>query len=63
VEESITQVFIDSRNEEYKEVIEKCEDYFKEIEFEIGRQNFIFAEVEGGKRGGARKAQAVAQEG
>ena len=45
-EESITQVFIDSRNEEYKEVIEKCEDYFKEIEFEIGRQNFIFAEVE-----------------
>lgn len=45
-EESITQVFIDSRNEEYKEIIEKCEDYFKEIEFEIGRQNFIFAEVE-----------------
>jgi hypothetical protein len=45
-EESITQVFIDSRNEEYQEVIEKCEDYFKEIEFEIGRQNFIFAEVE-----------------
>jgi len=45
-EESIIQVFVDSRNEEYREVIEKCEDYFKEVAFEIGRQNFIFAEVE-----------------
>jgi hypothetical protein len=45
-EENITQAFISSRNEEYQEVIEKCEDFFKEIEFEIGRQNFIFAEVE-----------------
>jgi len=45
-EESIIKAFIDSRNEEYREIIEKCEDFFKEIEFEIGRQNFIFAEVE-----------------
>ncbi len=45
-EESIIQVFIDSRNEEYQEIIEKCEDYFNEIELEIGRENFIFAEVE-----------------
>jgi len=45
-EERIINAFIDSRNEEYQEIIEKCEDFFKEIEFEIGRQNFIFAEVE-----------------
>ncbi len=45
-EENIIKAFIDSRNEEYKEIIEKCEDFFKEIEYEIGRKNFIFAEVE-----------------
>ncbi len=45
-EEGIIKAFIDSRNEEYQEIIEKCEDFFKEIEYEIGRQNFIFAEVE-----------------
>lgn len=45
-EEGITRSFIDSRNEEYKEIIEKCHDFFEEIEFEIGRRNFIFAEVE-----------------
>ncbi len=45
-EESIINAFIASRNEEYHEVIDKCEAFFKEIEFEIGRQNFIFAEVE-----------------
>ncbi len=45
-EDRINKAFIDSRNEEYGELIEKCEDYFKEIDFEIERQNFIFAEVE-----------------
>ncbi len=45
-EESIIKAFIDSRNEEYQEIIEKCEDFNKEIESEIDRQNFIFAEVE-----------------
>lgn len=45
-EERIIKVFMDSRNEEYQEVIEKCEDFFKEIKFEIERKNFIFAEVE-----------------
>lgn len=45
-EERLVKAFIDSRNEEYKEIIDKCEAYFKEIEFEIQRQNFIFAEVE-----------------
>ena len=45
-EERIHKAFIDSRNEEYQEVIAKCEDFFKEIRFEIERKNFIFAEVE-----------------
>jgi hypothetical protein len=45
-EEQITNAFIDSRNEEYVEFIGKCEAFFKEIEFEISRENFIFAEVE-----------------
>jgi len=45
-EDKIVQAFICSRNEEYEEVIEKCEDFFKEIESEITRRNFIFAEVE-----------------
>lgn len=45
-EEAMQIAFIDSRNEEYQELIEKCEDFFKEIKFEINRKNFIFAEVE-----------------
>jgi hypothetical protein len=45
-EERIYKAFADSRNEEYQEIIEKCQDYFKEIAFEIERKNFIFAEVE-----------------
>ena len=45
-EERIYRAFAESRNEEYQEIIEKCEDYFKEIAFEIERKNFIFAEVE-----------------
>ena len=45
-EERIYKAFADSRNEEYQEIIEKCEDYFKEIAYEMERKNFIFAEVE-----------------
>jgi hypothetical protein len=45
-EERINKAFIESRNEEYQELIGKCEDFFKEIDFEIERKNFIFAEVE-----------------
>lgn len=45
-EKRIHQAFIECRDEEYREVIEKCEDFFTELEFEIARQNFIFAEVE-----------------
>jgi len=45
-ENLIASAFQGARDEEYGELIEKCEDYFKEIDFEIERQNFIFAEVE-----------------
>lgn len=45
-EEQVRQTYIASRNEEYQEIIAKCEAYFQEIEYEIQRQNFIFAEVE-----------------
>jgi len=45
-EERIRMAFATSRDEEYQEIISKCEDYAKEIQFEIERQNFIFAEVE-----------------
>ena len=45
-EERIQKTFIDSRNEEYQELINKSDDFFKEIRFEIERKNFIFAEVE-----------------
>ena len=45
-EEQINKVFTESRNEEYHEFIEKCEDFFKEIASEIERKNFIFAEIE-----------------
>ncbi len=42
----ILNEFVNARNKEYQEIIDKCEDFFKEISFEIERQNFIFAEVE-----------------
>ncbi|NLI80653.1 MAG: chromate resistance protein ChrB [Deltaproteobacteria bacterium] len=45
-EQEIIRAFTDSRNEEYREIIQKCEEFLKEIQFEIGRENFIFAEVE-----------------
>ncbi|MCX8027746.1 MAG: chromate resistance protein ChrB [Thermodesulfovibrionales bacterium] len=45
-EGKIINAFIDARNKEYLELIDKCEDFFKEISFEIKRKNFIFAEVE-----------------
>ncbi len=45
-EEQINKVFMTSRNEDYQELIKKCEDFFKEIENETKNQNFIFAEVE-----------------
>ncbi|MGB9975621.1 Chromate resistance protein ChrB [Thermovenabulum sp.] len=34
------------RDEEYQELIEKCEDFLKEIQKETERENFTFAELE-----------------
>ena len=35
-----------ARDEEYGELFEECEAYFKEIDKEIARQNFTFGEIE-----------------
>jgi vacuolar-type H+-ATPase subunit I/STV1 len=35
-----------ARDEEYREFLEQCEEFFKEIEKEVARENFSFAEVE-----------------
>ena len=43
---NIIQRFNASRNEEYQEVLEECEKFIKEIDKEIARQNYSFAEIE-----------------
>lgn len=45
-EERIRKIFVESRDEEYQELIHKCDEFFTEIQEEIAAQNFIFAEVE-----------------
>ncbi len=45
-EESIMKRFQEDRAEEYAEFKEQCEDFLKEIEKEINRQNYSFAEFE-----------------
>lgn len=45
-EKMIIDKFNAARSEEYGELFEQCEDYFKEIDKEIARQNFTFAEIE-----------------
>jgi hypothetical protein len=45
-EEAIKAAVLSANNEEYQEVLHKCEDFLKEIAMEIERKNFIFAEVE-----------------
>ncbi|MCR4436883.1 MAG: chromate resistance protein ChrB [Clostridiales bacterium] len=45
-EERAISYFNRARDEEYKELIEKCGDFFAEIEKETARKNFSFAEVE-----------------
>lgn len=42
----IIDKFNAARNEEYGELLEQCEDFFKEINKEIARRNFTFAEIE-----------------
>jgi hypothetical protein len=45
-QERILKAFLEASTEEYQEIANKCEDFPKEIASEIGRKNFIFAEVE-----------------
>lgn len=44
--DSIIEVFNKAREEEYKELLEKCENFFSEIEKETAKNNFSFIEVE-----------------
>lgn len=45
-EQKVVSCFNIVRDEEYKEFIGKCEDYFKELEKEIAIEKFTFAELE-----------------
>ena len=44
--EDIVNLFNKARDEEYQEFLEKCDDYFYEIEKETERKNFTFIELE-----------------
>jgi len=44
--ENIIEEFNKARDLEYSEVLEKCDDFFHEIEKEIKRKNFTYAEIE-----------------
>lgn len=43
---NIIERFNAARNEEYGELLEQCEEFFQEIDKEIARENFSFAEIE-----------------
>lgn len=45
-EQTVISYFNKAREIEYEEILDKCEDYFAEIEKEINRKNFTFAEAE-----------------
>jgi len=44
--ENIIEFFNNARNDEYKELLEKCQDFFAEIEKETKKKNYSFAEIE-----------------
>lgn len=44
--DDIAAIFNKARDEEYKEFLDKCEDFYREIEKETERENFTFAEIE-----------------
>ncbi len=44
--EDIVNIFNKARDEEYQEFLEKCDDYFREIDKETERKNFTFVEIE-----------------
>lgn len=45
-EKTVISRFNKAREIEYEEILDKCEDYFTEINREIERKNFTFAEAE-----------------
>ena len=45
-EKIIIDKFNAARDEEYGELLEQCEEFFKEIDMETARENFTFAEIE-----------------
>ena len=45
-EQKVISHFNKAREIEYEEIIDKCQDFFAEIEKEIQRKNFTFAEAE-----------------
>jgi CRISPR/Cas system-associated endoribonuclease Cas2 len=45
-ENRVIGYYNDARKIEYEEIIDKCEDFFIEIERETNRENFTFAEAE-----------------
>lgn len=45
-QKNIIERFNSAKNEEYGELLEQCEDFFKELEKETSRKNFTFAEIE-----------------
>ncbi len=44
--EEIESLFNKARDDEYKEFLEKCDDFFREIEKETERKNFTYIELE-----------------
>ena len=44
--DDIVNVFNKARDDEYQEFIDKCYDFFHEIEKETGRENFSYVELE-----------------
>lgn len=44
--ENIIQLFNKASDQDYKEVLEKCADFFQEIKDETAKENFTYAEVE-----------------
>lgn len=44
--DDVINIFNKARDEEYQEFINKCEDFFREIEKETERENFTFVELE-----------------
>ncbi|MCL4442090.1 MAG: hypothetical protein M1609_16330 [Firmicutes bacterium] len=45
-EQQVIDMFNHARDEEYMEIADRCEDFFKEIDKEIGRKHFTYAELE-----------------